>query len=93
MLTCLKAAGVNPDIEIRKKKTYKTILPGFITATAVLIFCRSEHVATHQTLTAIALHNKGAGVKAIHQMHARGMAGSHSTLINKQLEKGKDYSL
>ena len=91
MLTCLKAAAVNPRLQTRKKKSYETIQPGIMSAAGTLLYLRNRDLNAHQTMTGLTVKQGGGSAKCIKRLHSRGVSVAYETVLHKQVTYGKDY--
>lgn len=87
----LQTVATNPRIERNKVKTKEALVPGIVTAAAILFNCHSSHMNSHQLLTGLTLWEGGCHRRTFARLGARNLCSSYSYVINKQEEFGEGF--
>lgn len=74
-----------------KHKSKETELPALLSAASILLRCHTLEMNSHQTLTGLQLKRGGVTKQAITRLHARGLCISYKSILNRQIELGKDF--
>ena len=85
LITILNAAGKNEqNLLMNKKKTEDVVRKGIVEAAAVLLYCRSQDMNAHQTLTALQLHAGLATQMTFDRLHKRFLCMEHHMISRLQ---------